>query len=339
MDIKRYMILGIGICMALLVGCSDEIAHEDAVNDNTLRLLSVNLSDNRAEEVTITKAEVITSGITEVGLVVTKVSDNTYYDTAHPALTFSKSGTSWSSGNSSILLKAETGDANAYGFYPAAATTTNDNNVPKMDVTVRSINTFKITATDSQTDYLYGYKKDITSSNPAISLTLEHALAKISFRIDKPQNTTENVKLAKLEIQSPLNRLQVGSGTVNLSTGSLDLPSSSSVSLTNTGNELGATVDVNDLLELSANESSPNLSCLIAPTSGTESSLSFKLTVQINDGTLRELETGTTSATWERGKHYLYHITVDKQKATLTGVKIESWKSDSSQSVNIDISN
>ena len=344
----RYLLVEIGMLVTLsFTGCTNELSHEEPESDHTLRLLSVSLNDEQVEANPLTKAEVTTGNITEVGLLVTKASGDSYYDTSNPTLTFTKSETGWSS-SSTIELKQDPGDANAYAFYPATnASTSNESATPKMNVAVRSIHSFDL-KNSTQSDYLYGVKTGIAPSKSAISIGLAHALTKISFRIDKPQNATD-IHLAKLEILSPLSRLQAGNGTINLTSGTLDLPSSSSISLTKSGNELGTTITGStDLLTLSADQSAANLSCLLAPMSGAESSLSFKLMVlvdgtlsggTINAADLREFGTGTTSAEWLAGKHYIYHITVDKQKAILTGVKIEGWKSDSSQSINIDISN
>ena len=181
-----------------------------------------------------------------------------------------------------------------------------------------------------QTDYLYATKQaGITQTNRAISLTMNHALAKVSFRIDKETDVSESLYLKQISIQSNTNKLQVGEGSMQLTDGVLNGLVSTSV------------VTLNGSKELSTSLSSPNVSCLMAPMSATESVLSFSLTVAVGSEGSTELRTfKTASATpvqWQAGKHYMYSITVNKIGGILKNFKVEDWKSDASQDTNIGI--
>lgn len=181
-----------------------------------------------------------------------------------------------------------------------------------------------------QTDYLYATKQaGITQTNRAISLTMNHALAKVSFRIDKETDVSESLYLKQISIQSNTNKLQVGEGSMQLTDGVLNGLVSTSV------------VTLNGSKELSTSLSSPNVSCLMAPMSATESVLSFSLTVAVSSEGSTELRTfKTASATpvqWQAGKHYMYSITVNKIGGILKNFKVEDWKSDASQDTNIGI--
>ena len=184
--------------------------------------------------------------------------------------------------------------------------------------------------TANGSDYLYATKQaGITQTNRAISLTMNHALAKVSFRIDKETDVSESLYLKQISIQSNTNKLQVGEGSMQLTDGVLNGLVSTSV------------VTLNGSKELSTSLSSPNVSCLMAPMSATESVLSFSLTVAVSSEGSTELRTfKTASATpvqWQAGKHYMYSITVNKIGGILKNFKVEDWKSDASQDTNIGI--
>ena len=158
---------------------------------------------------------------------------------------------------------------------------------------------------------------------------MNHALAKVSFRIDKETDVSESLYLKQISIQSNTNKLQVGEGSMQLTDGVLNGLVSTSV------------VTLNGSKELSTSLSSPNVSCLMAPMRATESVLSFSLTVAVGSEGSTELRTfKTASATpvqWQAGKHYMYSITVNKIGGILKNFKVEDWKSDASQDTNIGI--
>ena len=157
---------------------------------------------------------------------------------------------------------------------------------------------------------------------------MNHALAKVSFRVSKSANVQETLTLTKIELLSSTSRLQMGSsGTMNLSTGTLNgLASTNSIALE------GSTV-------LSTLQKDPNVS---SPMSAAETRLSFRLTVNVTEAdgsvTPRSFETAVVSAVqWKAGYHYVYAITVDKMGGSLTNVKIDAWKSDANQNTGIGI--
>ena len=170
-----------------------------------------------------------------------------------------------------------------------------------------------------------------TAASRAVTFTMNHALAKVSFRVSKSANVQETLTLTKIELLSSTSRLQMGSSdTMNLSTGTLNgLASTNSIALE------GSTV-------LSTLQKDPNVSSLVAPMSAAETRLSFRLTVNVTEAdgnvTPRSFETAVVSAVqWKAGYHYVYAITVDKMGGSLTNVKIDVWKSDANQNTGIGI--
>ena len=272
------------------------------------------------------------TSINQVKLYVANADALTAYNTSTPTLLFTQSNGSWSS-TASVEITMANGSADVYACYPDADITSGSNlTIP---VSVRkgsdSDETQRLDFTGSQqTDYLYATKQaGITQTNRAISLTMNHALAKVSFRIDKETDVSESLYLKQISIQSNTNKLQVGEGSMQLTDGVLNGLVSTSV------------VTLNGSKELSTSLSSPNVSCLMAPMSATESVLSFSLTVAVGSEGSTELRTfKTASATpvqWQAGKHYMYSITVNKIGGILKNFKVEDWKSDASQDTNIGI--
>ena len=311
--------------LATCAGCTDSLPDNGEPSSSALQLVSVGLAE------TIQTRGIVTS-INQVKLYVANADALTAYNTSTPTLLFTQSNGSWSS-IASVEITTANGSADVYACYPDADITS-VSNLP-IPVSVRkgsdSDETQQLDFTGSQqTDYLYATKQaGITQTNRAISLTMNHALAKVSFRIDKETDVSESLYLKQISIQSNTNKLQVGEGSMQLTDGVLNGLVSTSV------------VTLNGSKELSTSLSSPNVSCLMAPMSATESVLSFSLTVAVGSEGSTELRTfKTASATpvqWQAGKHYMYSITVNKIGGILKNFKVEDWKSDASQDTNIGI--
>ena len=311
--------------LATCAGCTDSLPDNGEPSSSALQLVSVGLAE------TIQTRGIVTS-INQVKLYVANADALTAYNTSTPTLLFTQSNGSWSS-TASVEITTANGSADVYACYPDVDITSGSNlTIP---VSVRkgsdSDETQQLDFTGSQqTDYLYATKQaGITQTNRAISLTMNHAFAKVSFRIDKETDVSESLYLKQISIQSNTNKLQVGEGSMQLTDGVLNGLVSTSV------------VTLNGSKELSTSLSSPNVSCLMAPMSATESVLSFSLTVAVGSEGSTELRTfKTASATpvqWQAGKHYMYSITVNKIGGILKNFKVEDWKSDASQDTNIGI--
>lgn len=314
---KRYIIYGILVSGIALTGCSDAL-QENNVEDRALQLLSVSLADEQD-----TRAIVTSSDINEVNVYVAKEDGSKYVTDGITSLVFAKGNTgSWSS-TDKVVINATA--AKVYASYPSDVTINNDGNSPYINVTVlEQGNNFL----DSQTDYLYATTKQATSTNRAISLEMNHALAKVSFCIRKAQEVTEKVELQEIKIHSGGNLLQAGVGTMQLSSGKINGLSSVSDII------LNGTLTVNNQQTL------PNVSCLVAPMNSADAALSFVLSVKVGDN--NSLQTFSTSSItpevkWMAGMHYVYTITIKKVGGTLDNVQIVDWKNDAGQNTNIGI--
>lgn len=304
-----YPLIGLAFC----IGCSSNLPEEDGT---ALRLHSVTLPES-AE----TKA--IVTSIDKVDVYVTKQDDGKDYpSTAGTSLLkFTKSGGSWNPDNDLEI----TSTAKVYGSYPSNAETTitNDGAAPKISVTLLGSDDFSGTA---QNDYLYATPvENVSASSRTVNLEMNHALAKISFRVSKASGVTEEMTLKAIDIVSRNNRLQKGEGTMLLTDGTLNVPQTDSLHLTGS-------------VQLVVGQATTNAYCLAAPMKGAETSLSFSLHVTV--GTEERVFTTAPvngAVQWVKGKEYTYVISINKMSGTLTDVSINPWQTDASPNTSIGI--
>lgn len=255
---------------------------------------------------------------------------------SNPFSKYQLQNNSWSADHAPEI----TDKALLYACYPPVAGVTHqadgNHTVPVSVMTTAGATDFLST---DQPDYLYGVSAAsglapvaATSDARAVSFKMKHALAKVSFRIVKSVSANKDkLELVQIEIQSGTNRLQTGVGTMNLKTGVLN--GLSSTSLLTLADEASPVV-------LKEQQATPNVSCLVAPMTGKETVLSFRLKVCINGESAEDahaFETKSVSAEWKAGYHYVYQITVDKMGGSLSSVKIDDWKSDANQNTSIGI--
>lgn len=346
---KRNFIQTIGCLFlgSLLLGACEGSGLPDVPQpeEEVLQLQSVDMTGDSAAS---TRAAV--TSVETISVYATKTTHAEYG--SNPLSKYTLSGGSWSSDNAPLIASeivngsvVYDGNAYLYACYPVVSSVSNrtdGNHTVAASVNVASDSKdFKATGQD---DYLYAAPvtgsnstvtvasvdyTQVTPSKRTVSFSMRHALAKVSFKVKKSTAATEKLLLKSVEILSATNRLQTGVGTMNLRTGVLNgLASVSSLTLTDaTGVTLTTTL------------TNPNVTCLIAPMTASESILSFRLTVRVDGETAdRTFETKVVNAVqWTAGNHYVYTITVDKMKAGLNGIQIDDWKSDANQNTNIGI--
>ncbi len=304
--------MGLALCM----GCTANLPGEDGTS---LHLLSVTLPDDERT----TKAAVST--ISDVNVYLTKKSDGSDYVADNKSfMKFSNASGSWTPDHE---VELTTTSAYVYGCYPKDNTITNDGVMPKISVTL--LDSDDISGT-GQSDYLYattskGAVAEALSTARSVSLQMNHALAKISFRVSKASGVTEKMTLTAIDIVSRNSRLLKGDGTMLLNDGTLNAPQTDSLHLKGS-------------IELAVSQTAANVNCLAAPMKGAEPSLSFSLHVKVGD-VERVFTTAPVSASvhWEKGKQYTYAIQINKMSGTLTDVSINTWQTDASPNTSIGI--
>ncbi|OUP18949.1 hypothetical protein B5F32_11055 [Parabacteroides distasonis] len=313
--------LGLAICSVLAACHTDEIP-EVAKDDATLELESVSILGEN-----ITKGA--TTSVEAVKLYLMNNS-STWVNSE-----FIQSNGTW--GCSSTAPSLGDSETNVYAYYPTsengtAITVASSSDVYSIPVSIRSTDTFA----GEQADYLYADPVKASKTSKVISLTLKHALTKVSFQIYKSTNASdEKLTLTKIEIRSNTGRLQTGTGNMRLNGNKGEIGS-----FTGLAGSSQIVLTGSQLLETSLTQ--PNVYCLVAPMNATEQVLSFRLTVNV-DGVDREFETSSisspsnTGVKWEAGYHYVYKIRIDKMEGTFEGVTVYDWQSSTDQDTSVGI--
>ena len=225
-----------------------------------------------------------------------------------------------------IYLSNET--ATVYGYYPASATITGstpDNDAANtIDVTVNATET-SFTGS-GQIDYMYATGRTGTSesylyplataSNATganeVNLYLHHALAKLSFIINKASSYTGDGTLTSVKL-SKTDGFLVGEGTMALSDGTITALSTAS------GIEFTGSTTIN------AYNATPSTTVIAQGLAAPNSDLSgITLTLTI-DGKVMTVALPATIATWAQGNNYTYTITVNGTELQATTVNILPW--------------
>lgn len=306
--------------------CENSLPYVPDAADASLRLASVQLVEDKAPDTPDTRTAL--TSVSEISVYATKTTHVAYG--GNSLSRYASEGGNWSSDNAPVITTDNGGDAKLYACYPVVSSVTNRGDANHtVAVTVNATDAAKDFTASGQADYMYANPQTATPTVRIVSFTMNHALTKVSFKVKKSTSVKEVLSLKEVEILSATNRLQTGSGTMNINTGTLNgLASVSSLALKNTSG-----------ISLPTSLSQPNVTCLLAPMTAKESVLSFRLTVRVSGETSdRTFETKTVNEVqWQAGKHYVYVITVDKMKAGLNGAQIEGWQSDANQNTSIGI--
>lgn len=308
---ERYLIYGITAFCTVAMSCTDtDTLQENVSYENELQLASIQTSST-IDAVNVYVADKDGAAyITEEGKVT--------------SLIFKKSSSGgWASGEK-VDITTEKGEASIYACYPSTETINNENTSPYINIKVLKGSDSEPLdfSAGAQTDYLYATPVKATQSNRSVSLTMQHALAKVSFCVKKEKDVTEEIILTNLVIQSGGSLLQSGEGVMQLKDGGLNgLVSTSSITLQGS-------------VKVDMNQSSPNVTCLVAPMNAKEAVLSFTLTV---NGRSFSTASISPAVQWVAGNHYVYNITIKKIGGTLSGMQIIDWRNDASQNTVIGI--
>lgn len=318
----KHLILYSFMYLAVYTGCTDDLSEKE--ESNILRLQAVELADSNSTKSTVTS-------INEVNVYARQKDASgvysDYYTSADVGKVtqtrFTNETGSWMS-KDGIDIKAVAAYLQACYPAPEGSTISYDNGVLKTPVSVLSKIKFNDPANE-QKDYLYSKEESATTSARSITLTMYHALAQVSFRIAKSNSVTESMTLKQIDIVSRGTRLQKGDGYMSLIDGTL-MGLSATDSLRLTGEKT-----------LQTTQQQADITCLVAPMSGVESSLSFSMTVNVGGEDRVFTTKSVTDVQWKKGEHYTYHITVNQMSGNLTDITIEKWKTDASPDTSIGI--
>ena len=296
-----------------------------------------------------------------IGVLVTKGSDNSreYYSTLVEKQIFTCSKAGGSDGGGEALtwtadktLNLGDTDGTVYAWAPSDAEgKLDESSIPVLSAPVILSEQSFVYGNEWETDqidYLYGTDAEkkapvVNHLSPSVALSMQHALAKISFRVMKAEGqevTTEDY-VKKLELtsngaafvvasnpSSAVMRLTDGVLTGTSTTTALTLTAKTE----NQGQVAAWSEPVTEVAEAAESGytvvTSPQAYGLVAPCTG---KMGVKITLgptgaldAVKDHTYQTKE-NTVAATWEQGKHYVYTMTVTDKGIEFSQVQVVGW--------------
>lgn len=295
--------------------------------------------------------------LTEVGLCVTKKDGSgtvSVYDDGNTTTQFvynaaAVPAAAWELmvGQEALLLSSVKGTVYAYSPAGKSVSLSGTLKVPVMgNVEVLDRQTFKFAvpagaadATGSvewdtdQADYLYcKVSTEVDRWHPAVSLLMNHALAKVSFRVVEKEGGTAFVgcKVKKVVLKSSGGFKKSDAATLNLSTGELGdaMIAASELSFTAAG-----TADMR-VIGTGVSEAADIAGVpiqafgLVIPVTGAD--VTLELTLE-DDRIFTMSPTGETDVpgtfpvNWEKGNNYIYNIGMSPQGIEIADVVVAGW--------------
>lgn len=349
--------------LSLLVSCTGietDLPEEQSGGGEEMVALSIRTLSLREEtkaiyEETGSDEDAHPNHLGTIGVLVTKGSNpREYYSDSNQTLTFTCSGSgdgkTWST--PTLLYLGDT-EGEVYAWAPSTATGKLDESTPKIPVVnapvVLADQTFAYTDQwkTNQVDYLYGTdasKKtpEVSRQQSSVTLSMQHALSKISFKVmkGKEQTVTAEDYVKKVELTSSGSAFLTTSSpatgaTLQLTDGILTGTSATAaISLTATTGadeqgqiagwaENGGTADFSDV--------TPQAYGLVAPANvgaiGVKITLGATGALGEKDHTYSTTADNAISVNWEKGKHYIYTMTVTDRGLEFGSVEVADWES------------
>ena len=242
-----------------------------------------------------------------IGLFVT-ASDGSAYDgktEGYSNIRYTYNGTKWSA-TSPIYLSNTTGKL--YGYFPYNVDAANLTAIP----VVSSLN---------GTDYLYATEQEVSFTKKTVSLTMNHALARLHLTIKKGDKYLSDCSLTKIVLQS---KAIDASGTMDITTGA--------ITATKAANATGTfTLTGTDAVTKTGIEKD----ILLVPADNTVGSKDITLTLTI-DGVDAEVKfTGDKGLDIRSGIQCNATLTIEDTGIKVTGVGVGVWGDGGSRAVQV----
>ncbi|MCD8269205.1 MAG: fimbrillin family protein [Parabacteroides sp.] len=298
--------------------------------------------------------------LTKVGLCVTKKEESGavgFYDSGNTSTQFVYNAAAspaavWepAAGQEALLLSSVKGTVYAYVPAEKSVSLSGTLNVPLMsNVEVLDQQEFKFTAPVAETteatgsiewdidqdDYLYcKVPTEVDRWSPAVSLTMYHALAKVSFRVVEKEGGTAfaGCRVKKVVLKSSGGLKKSATATLNLSTGELGdtMVGTDELSFTAAG------TGTDDMRVIGTGVSEPTDVAgvpiqafgLVIPVTGVD--VTLELTLE-DDRVFTMSPAGDTdvpgafSVNWEKGNNYIYNIGMSPRGIEIANVVVAGW--------------
>ena len=258
-------------------------------------------------------------------------------------------------GEETLLLYSEKGTVYAYSPAEKSVSITGTPKVPVMG-SVKVIDKQRFVFTDGdaavdpstdvqwetdQDDYLYAIAtQQVDRWHPQVSFTMSHALAKVSFRVVEPDGGTafSESSIKQIVLKSTGGFKKSTSAKLNIATGELSGTMTAVDQLTfQAGGDMRAIGTVDDTNGVSTVPIQAY--GLVIPVTGV--SVTLELTLD-DDRTFlmsppaNSDSPGTFTATWEKGKNYIYNIRMSPQGIEIANVEVAGWEEGGSTDVPVE---
>lgn len=160
-------------------------------------------------------------------------------------------------------------------------------------------------------DYMYGSSNVVNASETKANIAMYHALSKVTFSITKAADDEDEEVLTKVSLYSFEGNVLKFRGLMNVFTG--DITPWEDLS----GEAYDKTFDNERSL---TTDEATTIDYMLIPVSFEDYRVRVTLTV---NG--RSIETTLPASTWEKGKHYTYQLTVDKDALEIGNIEVEEW--------------
>lgn len=325
-NMNKQLLLCAVASVALLSSCSNDEAHAPASKGSDTLAVNVANLGTKADAATGVKSLFATSdsiGVFVAGTGYTSVV--TSYATADAGTTWAYGayntpdyGTTW---GKSTGIQLTGNDANVYAVYPARVKLS-DNNPTAASTFNVSVPTSDNFTASSATDYMWGTGTKVNSNsvdNSKTTITMKHALSKVSFIINKSATypaAASAGKITKIALSSAAGKIVTG-GTTVIGTGAF------APATYNTGDLTYAPAS-DTYVNAYATTPSTNVtaSFLAAPMAYSGSDLALSVTIDSKTMTVTNFP---VAPDWSGYKDYQYTITVNPTSLVVSSVIISPW--------------
>ena len=333
---KRTMYLTAALLAAMTAAtsCSDDNAAEVTGNPQEgLRVTSVGVRRDAETRAGIT-ATSFTSGET-LGLYIyrgTGIGDASKDYNGGTGLTatvnvpYKEDSGTWSAAQPIILSSVQ---GKVYSYYPyAAGNSTNDGtSIPVSVSAAQGTGQSDGTADAGQTDYMYGnVVSGISNANSTVSLTMNHALAMVTFKFRQTDVTGKAYpgegKVSAITLRDATYGdisnavVRTGAGTMNIATGYVTVTGTAATGITLAPDASSTLMDVTAADKLPRMLVYPHVSAIAA------GQVVAVITV---DGSSYTLPLPALGTGYVRGNNYEYTFTMKGTEMEVTSVEITPW--------------
>ncbi len=192
-------------------------------------------------------------------------------------------------------------NATIYAYTPYSASVTSGTSIP-------------VDVTSAVADYCYGKSSGtINAKTPAATLSMQHALTKVRFKISKASTYTGTGKLTEISINGSTNNTICAQGTLNINTGVITATTTSAHTITKTNSSGLYTITASAPTDAQA----AVLDFTLIPATFQAKEISMSFTI---DGKIFTFS--VPAGTWEKSKINTYTLSLGGTGLTMSNVSV-----------------